>query len=62
MGKHINTKVKCFKCKKDFMTARLKDEYEEYECTHCRQKHVAELDEVNGTWIHTKGTRSNKSI
>jgi len=56
MGKHINTKVKCFGCKKDFMTEKLKHEYEEYSCPKCGQKHIAEHDEVNGTWIHTKAT------
>lgn len=53
MGKHVNTKVKCFSCSKDFMTTRLKIDFEEYFCPNCGQKHQAEENEVYGGWIHT---------
>ena len=52
MGKHINTKVRCFSCGKDFMTTRLKIDFERYSCPKCGQKYQAEENEVDGGWIH----------
>ena len=52
MGKHVNTKVKCFGCKKYFMTERLKSDGEKYKCTRCGCNHEAVENEVDGGWIH----------
>jgi DNA-directed RNA polymerase subunit RPC12/RpoP len=53
MAKHINMKVKCFGCNKDFMTAKLKHEGEAYNCPHCNHEHMADLNEVDDCWLHT---------
>lgn len=52
MGKHVFTRVECFGCNKPFKTEKLKHEYEEYTCPHCKHVHWAELNEVDQTWIH----------
>jgi len=53
MGKHINTKVKCFGCGENFMTSKLKNEGEFYECSNCGHVHQSDIDEVNSNWIHS---------
>ena len=53
MGKHVNTKVKCFGCSKDFTTVRLKSPDEHYDCPKCKHTHVAVPNEVDGGWIHS---------
>jgi len=53
MGKHINTKVKCFACHQEFMTGRWKSPDEHYDCPNCKHTHSAAVNEVDGGWIHT---------
>ena len=53
MGKHVNTKVKCFRCGTSFMTVKLKGEGEFYDCPSCEKTHVAIENEVDGGWIHS---------
>lgn len=63
MGKHVNTKVRCFGCSFDFMTPKLKIPDEIYRCTKCNHCHIAGVDEELGTWDHedfyenTKGSQ-----
>ena len=53
MGKHVNTKVKCFGCGKGFTTVRCKTPDEYYECPSCGHTHFAAANEVDGGWIHS---------
>lgn len=59
MGKHINTKVPCFGCGKKFMTSKLKNDGEIYDCSHCNHNHQAIENEVDGGWIHSDPSEVN---
>lgn len=52
MGKHVNTKVKCFGCLSYFASSKLKTPDEIYKCTKCDHNHIAGVNEEKGTWEH----------